>query len=88
MGNLHNLLASFGHKDSENFQVFHKFIVAFQDEGLDQWLIQLDRAFKEKILDQEVFMQTQKYFNQYGTKALNTFKKSPFFVQLKPRIQK
>jgi len=51
MGNLHSLLASFGHKDHENFQVYHKFIVAFQDEGLDQWLIQLDRAYKEKILD-------------------------------------
>ncbi|CDW83298.1 cation channel family protein [Stylonychia lemnae] len=88
MGNLHNLLASFSHKDAHNFQVYHKFIVGFQDEGLDQWLIQLDRAYKEKILDQEVFMQTQKFFRQYDSKALNTLRKSPFFIQLKPRIQK
>jgi hypothetical protein len=34
-----------------------------EDEGLDQWLIQLDKSKKNKILEHEIFTGVQKFFS-------------------------
>ena len=69
MGNLNNILQSFSSDGSQGSQ----------EENLDQFLIQLDRSYKDKNLDSDLYSKIKYFFQHVGSRNVISIKRTDFF---------
>jgi hypothetical protein len=58
-----------------------------KDEQVNIWLMRLQRAYKERIINHEYYLHTSSFFSKLWDKDYHTVRKSDLFKKLKPQLQ-